>query len=126
MADTPPISRLTGCQTAHSVTRGQGDLDRGNLRGTGKQTRAAFVKWPSEDRLGAFAIPLRHVYIWPHHGASLMPQQSGLSSLITELKRRRVFRVAAVYGGVAFVVIELVDGTFELKGTPSGASMRWA
>ncbi len=47
-----------------------------------------------------------------------MPEQSGLSSLLTELKRRRVFRVAAVYGGVAFVVVQIVDGTFELMGIP--------
>ena len=44
MADTPPILPLTGCQTAHLVTRGQGDLDRVNLRGTGEQTRAVSVK----------------------------------------------------------------------------------
>ena len=47
-----------------------------------------------------------------------MPQQSRLSLLLTELKRRRVFRVAAVYGGVAFVVVQIVDGTFELMGIP--------
>ncbi|MEE9161662.1 MAG: tetratricopeptide repeat protein, partial [Candidatus Neomarinimicrobiota bacterium] len=41
-----------------------------------------------------------------------MPQQSSLSVLLTELKRRRVFRVAAVYGGVAFVVVQIVDGAF--------------
>lgn len=82
--------------------------------------------WPSEDRLGAFAIPLCHAYIWPHHGVNLMPQKSRLSAFIAELKRLRGFRVAAVNGGAAFVMIQLVDGTFELKGTPSGASMRWA
>ena len=68
--------------------------------------------------MGAFAIPLRHAYIWPHHGANLMPQQSGLSSFITELKRRRVFRVAAVYGGMAFVVVQIVDGAFDYLHIP--------
>ena len=34
------------------------------------------------------------------------------SAFINELKRRRVFRVAVVYGGVAFVVVQIVDGAF--------------
>ena len=50
-----------------------------------------------------------------------MPEQSGLSSFITELKRHRVFRVAAVYGGVTLVVIQFIDGTCELTGIPPWA-----
>ena len=42
-----------------------------------------------------------------------MPQQSRFSVFITELKRRRVFRVAAVYGGVAFVLFQVIDSIFE-------------
>ena len=45
-----------------------------------------------------------------------MPQQSRLSTLLNELKRRRVFRVAAVYGGVAFVLTEIVGNTFSYLG----------
>ncbi len=32
---------------------------------------------------------------------------SPLANIITELRRRRVFRVAAFYGGIAFVVSDL-------------------
>ena len=42
-----------------------------------------------------------------------MPQPSRLSVFLTELKRRRVFRVAAVYGGVAFVLFQIIDSIFE-------------
>ncbi|MEE9161864.1 MAG: hypothetical protein V3U35_02740, partial [Candidatus Neomarinimicrobiota bacterium] len=42
-----------------------------------------------------------------------MPQQSSLSSFLAELKRRRVFRVAALYGGVAFVLFQIIDSIFE-------------
>ena len=38
---------------------------------------------------------------------------SPLSSFLNELKRRRVFRVAAVYGGVAFVLFQIIDSIFE-------------
>ncbi len=48
-----------------------------------------------------------------------MPQQSRLSVLLNELKRRRVFRVAAFYGGIAFVIVQIIDGTFELMGIPA-------
>ncbi len=47
-----------------------------------------------------------------------MPQPSRLSSFLAELKRRRVFRVAAFYGGIAFVIVQVIDGTFELMGIP--------
>ena len=47
-----------------------------------------------------------------------MPQQSRLSSFIAELRRRRVFRVAAFYGGIAFVIVQIIDGTFDLMGVP--------
>ena len=52
----------------------------------------------------------------------LMPEQSRLSVLLTELKRRRVFRVAAVYGGVSFVLVQIIDGTFEVMGIPAWVS----
>lgn len=38
-----------------------------------------------------------------------MASTSSYQRLFAELKRRRVFRVAAVYGGTAFVVLEAVD-----------------
>ncbi len=34
-----------------------------------------------------------------------------LSAFLTELKRRWVFRVAAVYGGVAIVLFQFIDCT---------------
>ena len=37
---------------------------------------------------------------------------SNFSAFIAELRRRRVFRVAAVYAGVAFVIIQIIDGAF--------------
>ncbi len=37
---------------------------------------------------------------------------SRFAAFITELRRRRVFRVAAVYAGVAFVIIQIIDGAF--------------
>ena len=43
---------------------------------------------------------------------------SNLSTFLAELKRRRVFRVAAVYAGVAFVVIQIIDGAFEYLPIP--------
>jgi len=45
-----------------------------------------------------------------------------LSTLIDELRRRRVFRVAAFYGGIAFVIIQIIDGTFEVMGIPAWVS----
>ena len=35
-----------------------------------------------------------------------------------ELRRRRVFRVAAFYGGIAFVIIQIIDGAFEYLHIP--------
>ncbi len=43
---------------------------------------------------------------------------SKLSAFLTELKRRRVFRVAIVYAGVAFIIIQIVDATFEQLHIP--------
>lgn len=39
-------------------------------------------------------------------------------TLLAELKRRRVFRVAGVYGATAFVIIEVADLTFARLGLP--------
>ncbi|MEE9161522.1 MAG: hypothetical protein V3U35_01000 [Candidatus Neomarinimicrobiota bacterium] len=47
---------------------------------------------------------------------------ASLSTIIAELKRRRVFRVAAFYGGIAFVIVQIIDGTFEVMGVPSWLS----
>ncbi len=41
-----------------------------------------------------------------------------LADFITELRRRRVFRVAGVYAMVAFVIVQIVDGTFDIFGFP--------
>ena len=38
---------------------------------------------------------------------------SRLAAFLSELKRRRVFRVAVVYAGVAFILFQIVDATFE-------------
>ncbi len=34
---------------------------------------------------------------------------SRFTTFIAELRRRRVFRVAAFYGGIAFVIIQIID-----------------
>ena len=47
---------------------------------------------------------------------------SSLSDFIAELRRRRVFRVAVFYGGIAFVIIQIIDGTFEVTGIPAWVS----
>ena len=51
-----------------------------------------------------------------------MTQQSRISAFIEELRRRRVFRVAAFYGGIAFVIVQIIDGTFEVMGIPAWVS----
>ena len=43
---------------------------------------------------------------------------ASLSSLLAELKRRRVFRVAAFYGGIAFVIVQIIDGAFSYLHIP--------
>ena len=43
---------------------------------------------------------------------------SRLAAFIAELRRRRVFRVAVVYAGVAFILVQIVDGTFDPMGIP--------
>ena len=43
-----------------------------------------------------------------------MAQQARLSTFIEELRRRRVFRVAAFYGGIAFVIVQIIDGALEV------------
>ncbi len=40
---------------------------------------------------------------------------SKLAAFLTELKRRRVFRVAIVYAGVAFIIFQVIDAVFEPK-----------
>ena len=43
---------------------------------------------------------------------------SPLSNFISELRRRRVFRVAVVYAGVAFIIIQIIDGAFDYLRIP--------
>ena len=43
---------------------------------------------------------------------------SPLATFIAELRRRRVFRVAVVYAGVAFIVIQIIDGAFDYLKIP--------
>ena len=43
---------------------------------------------------------------------------STLTNFISELRRRRVFRVAAFYGGIAFVIIQIIDGAFSYLHIP--------
>jgi TolB-like protein len=43
---------------------------------------------------------------------------SPFSNFIAELKRRRVFRVAAVYAGIAFILIQVADITFPALNLP--------
>ena len=47
-----------------------------------------------------------------------MAKKSSFATFIAELRRRRVFRVAAFYGGIAFVIVQIIDGTFELLAIP--------
>jgi len=47
-----------------------------------------------------------------------MPFASGLSALLAELRRRRVFRVALVYVVVAWAVIEVSETTLPYLGAP--------
>lgn len=42
-----------------------------------------------------------------------------IKNLIDELKRRRVFRVATVYAGTAFIIFQIIDATFETLGIPT-------
>ncbi|UCH63644.1 MAG: tetratricopeptide repeat protein [Fidelibacterota bacterium] len=45
-------------------------------------------------------------------------QSSKTAAFFAELKRRRVFRVAVVYAGVAFIISEIVGNTFSYLGIP--------
>ena len=65
-----------------------------------------------------------------------------LGTFLAELRRRRVFRVAVVYAGVAFILFQIVDATFEplrlpdwlgtavvvllLLGFPIAVGLAWA
>ncbi len=42
-----------------------------------------------------------------------------LADLISELRRRRVFRVAVVYAGIAFIIFQIVDATFDYLPIPA-------
>ena len=63
-----------------------------------------------------------YLYIWAVHHDGHMPDSTSRSgAFFAELRRRRVFRVAAFYGGIAFVIIQIIDGTFDLMGAPEWA-----
>ena len=48
-----------------------------------------------------------------------MPEPTAkLAAFLAELKRRRVFRVAIVYAGVTFVIIQIIDGAFPAMHIP--------
>ncbi|MCH7521424.1 MAG: hypothetical protein IIB42_06990, partial [Candidatus Marinimicrobia bacterium] len=48
-----------------------------------------------------------------------MPEPtSKLAAFLAELKRRRVFRMAIVYAGVTFVIIQIIDGSFPAMHIP--------
>ncbi|UCH62327.1 MAG: tetratricopeptide repeat protein [Fidelibacterota bacterium] len=52
-----------------------------------------------------------------------MPDPSSrFTAFLAELKRRRVFRVAVVYAGIAFIIVQIMDGTFEPMGIPDWVS----
>lgn len=51
-----------------------------------------------------------------------MAQKQRISGFVEELRRRRVFLVAAFYGGIAFVIVQIIDGTFEVMGIPAWVS----
>ena len=50
-----------------------------------------------------------------------MSDVPGYQKFFAELKRRRVFRVMAVYGAAAFVILQVADIAFEPLGLPSWA-----
>ncbi len=50
-----------------------------------------------------------------------MSEPAGYQKFFAELKRRKVFRVMAVYGTVAFILLQLADISFEPLGLPESA-----
>jgi adenylate cyclase len=46
---------------------------------------------------------------------------SSLRAFLSELQRRRVFRVAAVYAVVAWLIIQIAETTFPYLGLPAWA-----
>ncbi len=50
-----------------------------------------------------------------------MSDDSGKPGLFDELKRRRVFRAAALYAVVAWVLVQVGEATFEPLGLPEGS-----
>ncbi len=47
-----------------------------------------------------------------------MSDPSKLAAFLAELRRRRVFRVAIVYAGVAFIIFQIIDATFDYLPIP--------
>ena len=52
-------------------------------------------------------------------GKSFRRMNVDFTNIIAELKRRRVFRVAAVYSGFAFIIFQIIDATFDTLGIPT-------
>ena len=50
-----------------------------------------------------------------------MSDDSGKPGLFDELKRRNVFRFAALYAVVAWVLVQIGEATFEPLGLPQGS-----
>ena len=50
-----------------------------------------------------------------------MPQQSRLSTFVNELRRRKVFRVLAIYAGAAFIILQVMDGMSDVLALPQWA-----
>ncbi len=44
--------------------------------------------------------------------------EKDFKEILKALKRRRVFRVAAVYSGFAFIIFQIIDATFDTLGIP--------
>jgi adenylate cyclase len=49
-------------------------------------------------------------------------EPSGFKRIFDDLKRRKVFRVAAVYVVGAWVLIQIADATFEPLNLPAGST----
>ena len=50
-----------------------------------------------------------------------MSEPQGYKRFLAELRRRRVFRAAALYGAGAFAVLQLADIVFPALGLPDSA-----
>ncbi len=65
-------------------------------------------------------MPQTHfaAFIEKRNGEIMSEQKNGLQRLIQELRNRRVFRVAAVYLGIGFAILEAADIVIPMLGLP--------